>query len=451
MAVKFGNDGTVYCNTVKYKYKQARNLIADGCALGTGCYTDLSGITVRTGALYMSGSPPIYSSFVFASGWNMMQQPMTTPIAGHKYYGACWWYTSSGWTGGDTRFEWYIGDSETKKITFFSKGDTGGTWQKLSAIGSMSSVDAGSYVLRNFATSSSGTAYCTNMMIIDLTDTFGAGNEPTKDWCDNNIREWNTIVGQSSLLPTTTTTTTVLSGSSLQGLHFHNYCSLDNPAWPRDFMYNAETNSGLTEGYLIASGLKLEHAGTMTYAYYGAMETSLTSGTCPSYELYWPIADPNMGNVPQVAESNFNGGGSMHAWKRISFYGTRTNWEAGNYDCRWDFNNNNNYANVYSFSHQLVNVQGQVNTYNSFISYDKDDLSTNITQDDVNKEWCDRWVCNKGHAIIHIGDPSFNKVQFNTSYDIVCNDIEIRPERDEIKMLPNGVLVCKKLVRTQVY
>ena len=31
MAIKFGTDGTIYCNTVRYNYKQARNMIADGC------------------------------------------------------------------------------------------------------------------------------------------------------------------------------------------------------------------------------------------------------------------------------------------------------------------------------------------------------------------------------------------------------------------------------------
>lgn len=35
----------------------------------------------------------------------------------------------------------------------------------------------------------SGPYYYFNVLVVDLTETFGAGNEPTKEWCDENI-EW---------------------------------------------------------------------------------------------------------------------------------------------------------------------------------------------------------------------------------------------------------------------
>lgn len=435
MAVKFGNDGTLYCNTVKYKYKQCRNLLADGCGLGSGYYQDFSNISYST-----VGNGYAQSSYQFGTGFCMYSQPMPTPIAGHKYYGACYWKTPAGWTGGDTRFEWFIGDADTKKITFFSKGDTGGQWQKLSAIGSMASVDAGSYILRNFATGSTGTAYCTNMMIVDLTDTFGAGNEPSKEWCDENIREWNTLVNYGTILPTTTTSSNKLTNSGLEALHLHNYGSLDDGVFPRDYMYNAVVNSAASECYLMGAGLSL----TQGQTYYGAFEGRLQSGAISSFDLYLPIAEPNMGSVAFVNESSYNGGGSMSGWKRISFFSVRNNWASGSYDSRWDINNVYNSANVYSFAHQLVRVDENINAYNSI-------YGTKISLSDVNREWCDRWICNKGHSIIHIGDPAFKKVQFNTNYDVVCNDIEIRPEVNKISFTSNGKIICKKLVRTQTY
>jgi hypothetical protein len=33
-----------------------------------------------------------------------------------------------------------------------------------------------------------GTFYFGNVMAINLTKVFGAGNEPSKEWCDNNIK-----------------------------------------------------------------------------------------------------------------------------------------------------------------------------------------------------------------------------------------------------------------------
>ena len=41
---------------------------------------------------------------------------------------------------------------------------------------------------------------------------------------------------------------------------------------------------------------------------------------------------------------------------------------------------------------------------------------------------------------------------FNTNFDIVCNDIEIRPELNKVIFDGNtGTIKCKKLVRSQSY
>ena len=41
----------------------------------------------------------------------------------------------------------------------------------------------------NFAETSNYT-YVDGVTVIDLTAAFGSGNEPTKAWCDTNIRNW---------------------------------------------------------------------------------------------------------------------------------------------------------------------------------------------------------------------------------------------------------------------
>ena len=60
MSITFGHDGTLYCNTVKYNWKQARNLIADGCYANTSGAFNLSEMNVATDQGYKA-----YRSFHF--------------------------------------------------------------------------------------------------------------------------------------------------------------------------------------------------------------------------------------------------------------------------------------------------------------------------------------------------------------------------------------------------
>ena len=63
------------------------------------------------------------------------------------------------------------------------------TWNIVSAVNNRSTFTTGSYQMRldynnNNATTS---VWYDGLVIIDLTATFGSGNEPTKEWCDANI------------------------------------------------------------------------------------------------------------------------------------------------------------------------------------------------------------------------------------------------------------------------
>lgn len=285
------------------------------------------------------------------------------------------------------------------------------------------------------------------MIIIDLTDTFGAGNEPSKEWCDNNIREWEVYVNYGNVSKNLSTSNykTKYVSQDLSYRHDYNYLSLDEPYYPREYMIHIYTNDGSPEGFLIsADALTLNN----TYTYYFQVETFHYYDTF-SYDCYFPISEPNLGNVRSVLGQYFNGGGGMYQWKRTSMYGNRTTFSNGSYQLRFDLNNpveNGKYVKQQTriTAIQLVTVHSQINQYNAY-------NNTNISINDVNKEWCDRWVDGRSSPIIHIKDHLNNTIKFNTDYDIVCNDIEIRPELSKIIMDNTGTIKCKKLVRVQAY
>lgn len=120
----------------------------------------------------------------------MIKQDLPTPIAGHKYYGRCYQKAPSGSTFADGRFEYYQTDGATTNMTFCTMSDTvrDNNWHLHSAIRSLSTIGASSgWKLRSFTVSGTAESYRKEMLIVDLTNMFGAGNEPTKEWCDANL------------------------------------------------------------------------------------------------------------------------------------------------------------------------------------------------------------------------------------------------------------------------
>ena len=43
------------------------------------------------------------------------------------------------------------------------------------------------WVIRNFQRMTNDVSYTDALIIVDLTETFGSGNEPSIEWCDENI------------------------------------------------------------------------------------------------------------------------------------------------------------------------------------------------------------------------------------------------------------------------
>lgn len=444
MAVQFGKDGTLYCNSVKYRYKQTRNIVPDGS------YGQISGIwSLSNASIAENFGYRSYRSFRLANttGSAIITVPMPTPIAGHKYYGGCMYRTSGteGTTfGGDTRFEWWVNDTATGHMVFGGKSiHTGGKWKKLSSVQTLDSVTGGSWILRNFVAGSSVETYVCRHIVIDLTDTFGAGKEPNKDWCDENIREWDTFINWGSTWSSNPSSNIdTWYGGSVNGFHKYNYLSLDSSFEPREYMYYVESNPSTVEGYIYSNFSASLSPGTQYYISYDALPS--TDYTSQGLDVYWPIAEPSCGGITARRISDANGGGGMHEWRRFSWYNNRSSFSSGSYGLRLDLDNRQQSMGMRITAIGCAAVSDNVAQYNSY-------NGTSISISDVNKEWCDRWIDHRSSPIIHIGDPAYKTISFNTSYDVICNDIEIRPEVNKITLSPSGKIICKKLVKTQTY
>lgn len=446
MAVTFGKDGTIYCNTVRYNYKQTRNLVADnGYKYGHwdlgSCRTE-----VTTGKGYYSENTLVFPS---GSGLYMTTQPMPIPIANHKYYGGLLWKTTgNSFSIGDGRFEWYHTDGDANNnLTFAVKSvPTNGSWVKLSAIlQAGSSPNQGQWIIRNFIVNGTTESYCAKPIIIDLTECFGAGNEPSKEWCDENILEWGKIIGYNNFQFTESDVSSSMTYQNMTygaaySIGVGNQYFFNRTDIPRS--YNVDMQSGTSNEcaiHLPSTNLTDEQN------YYSFVELSQPNGNYgKSYDWYFPVAEPRMDQIPQVENGQFNSGGGLYNWKRISFFNIRSAWSSGSYASRFDFNNGGVQLYLALTNFYIREVASIVATYNR-------NNSSSIAIAVANKEFCDRWVGGDCDCIIHIKNHLDKSIKFNTAYDIVCNDIEIRPEINNWYMKKDGTIVCKRLVRTQKY
>lgn len=107
-------------------------------------------------------------------------------IAGHKYYGREYIKTAGELTAADCRFELVGAVNGVEKAFIF--GWNRGNYPDWTAIsGIITSDGAYSFGLRTFTVGGSCSAWVDSIVVIDLTAACGAGNEPSKEWCDANI------------------------------------------------------------------------------------------------------------------------------------------------------------------------------------------------------------------------------------------------------------------------
>ena len=437
MAVKFGTDGTLYCNTVRYNYKQARNMIADGS------YGNVSSKSVWQNVAYINNMGyKAYRCFncAYTDGSNLSQK-LPVLYSGHIYYFSCYYNSTV------DRWKCNIGiNAEGSDIadSYIYKGATSGNWVQSSAIFTASKTyNDGSQKVYCWVSSDAGASiYISKFILIDLTDTFGAGQEPTKEWCDNNIREHEVYHNFGSI---TTAINYSKYDSAFLRIGFgyseaYNYLQLDSNWEPREYMVLAQGSSSDNSGSFAESA---SHSITSGEVVYGYWEEHCEGGSTSQYFEFGLDGGIVFDTVTLVDETTFNGGGGMQEWKRASAFATMNN-ATGSYYFVIGFYNKKDTNSLRVTALNLNKVGANVTQYNTH-------TGASITVNDVNQEWCDRWMDSRSSPIIHIKDPNNRQIKLNTQYDIECNDIEIRPEMSNIVFDQTGTIKCKKLVRTQNY
>lgn len=104
----------------------------------------------------------------------------------HTYYARVYGWQDAKTNGAAVGFYWPI--AEPNFNDNLPVGDAG-KWNLYSAVNTRGSFSNGSYSFRLDWNNrgAAGTIYYDGCMLIDLTEAFGPGNEPTKAWCDENV------------------------------------------------------------------------------------------------------------------------------------------------------------------------------------------------------------------------------------------------------------------------
>lgn len=150
------NEGYVYCNTQHVKYGERALLMT-----GSADSTERTYVVRQKSVGYI--------------------QPTLTST--HKYYVRVETYQTT--KAGTVDLYWPIAEPSL----FSSLSGPANKWNTLSAVVDRSSFSDGNYQFRVDYNNQNSTAYMwfDGLMLVDLTETFGSGNEPDKDWCDSNI------------------------------------------------------------------------------------------------------------------------------------------------------------------------------------------------------------------------------------------------------------------------
>lgn len=129
-------------------------------------------------------------SLYFSTGTTVVatSQVLTVqPIVGHKYYGRRYIKTNGDNQPPDCRFELFAGDGPGLNWVFAWNRGNYPNWGFDSSIQTIDVLNGSNYYMRCFNVGTTADTWIDGVMLIDLTDCFGAGKEPTKEWCDKYI------------------------------------------------------------------------------------------------------------------------------------------------------------------------------------------------------------------------------------------------------------------------
>ena len=110
-----------------------------------------------------------------------------TPIVGHKYYGRSYIKSQGDIQPADCRFEMHSGDGAGLNFVFAWNQGNFPDWTMQSSVISVDVVNGTYFSIRNFVVNAVNPCWTDCLMIIDLTESFGTGQEPSKEWLDENV------------------------------------------------------------------------------------------------------------------------------------------------------------------------------------------------------------------------------------------------------------------------
>lgn len=140
-----------------------------------------------SGAVYNTEEKLIGSRSIKLADTTIVTTPVETPILGHKYYGREYIKSSGDIGAADYRFEWWGGDGYGLNFVFATNNGNFPAWTMQSSIVQIDALNASSFIIRDFVVSAKNPCWIDGLIIVDLTEAFGSGKEPSKEWCDRNI------------------------------------------------------------------------------------------------------------------------------------------------------------------------------------------------------------------------------------------------------------------------
>lgn len=160
------------------------NIVGNGnrgyfAAVRNNCSWKSTTITPEDGARYSVKITPTSSGEVTLTSGNY---PL---YASHKYYLS---FKVRFETSVNTTFDWYWPVAEPAAVSGLRVNSTANTWTRVSAVFDRTSFSDGSYPCRfDYNNEGNVAVWFTSCMLVDLTASFGAGKEPSKEWMDKHV------------------------------------------------------------------------------------------------------------------------------------------------------------------------------------------------------------------------------------------------------------------------
>lgn len=456
--VILGSDGTLTCRHFRPSYRQGRNYVRNGDFE----MQPLSGWTTTNNAFNQEGGQGYLSyrciRFTNPSGEARTPAPRPEGRIGHIFYVSCMCRMNQTIRPSNHpfRFQWFRntatgGTVEMIPTNNFNVNYTANRWHRFSnrftVPNTLQSVNTNDWFIRIMGVPQSGvTAFMDRLIMINLTEIFGAGNEPSQAWCDENILEHNKMInsGNAGMNMTNSSQLTPIN-ANMGSFNFGTSRGPDSTWEPWDWFHHLDARTANND----LVGIESAANGNFVRGdnFYTSFEShfSLDAGAGPNLHWQFPRGTdlqipPEIARVGRFFNTN---GGSMDEWAKFSFFGS-PNVASASARHRlwwWAFRR----AQIRFTNFQACNVNNFVDFWNNRYAQD---VPFNITLSSINKEFMDRWYNGRHAPIIRIKDPRVRTVQFTREGDIICNDIYIDPNVNRITYKNDGTIVCRRLICT---